>query len=972
MFNACCSPPLTELKGVPRRLMAALLIFSFIGAFDCRTVEAAPGTATARSRVTTLSLLNSSTGQSLRNIGATYRLNASSSLVSLEAKVRGRSAGVLFYVNGKLVHEDVSAPYTLTKPQGAGVSPWVPAPGRYKVDARPFHLSNGKRVMGTSRQSTITVVGAWATPTPQPTSTPQPNPTSQPTPTPLPSATSTSSAVSTHLSAIPEVAIPSGGERWSASLPTSGDVTIPAGRTVILDSPLLDLNHLVVMGTLVCGPNDSALTARSIMVHGKFICGSRSQPHTKKLTITLKGSPSDQSVMGMGTAVLGVMDGTLSLHGSAGKVSWTKLAKSALKGSTSFELLESSGWQAGDEIAVASSDLNQKHAERLTVTAVNGSVVTFTPPLQFDHLALVKQYGEHTVDMRAEVGLLTRNIVIKGTSDALSKKFGGHTMVMGGSTMQVRGVELTLLGQLNILGRYPIHLHLMENNCKNCYVADTSVHDTVQRGIVLHGTHGVLVQNNVVYNTVGHNIIAEDSNTWGNLYDRNLAFVNTSVLLTEPTLSKQNDKNAANFWFKASGNVVSNNVAAGSETNGFSYDDTHWATDRDSIVMKDNTAHSIEASMRADPQNDFPRVGGLMLLACHRNMPPKPQIEGVTVYQSELGIWSEECSTGTDDSGVVKDPDDLVGGFFHIRNARLADNYGSHLFPLAFTDTKLTDSLFVRGGTGAAKADALHVQYGSDVTTVNTTFADYGTSVIMSGHDTDDPWSATFSYASPKFINTAKDSLLRGEAPEGTIVNLLDDTVYPRGSYIMDGDHPAHESADPAVCTRKRGVEFVPGEFGPDYYSCPLFTPQLAKFRVVLGENGAGSSIFQSASLRRSDGLTFYTREYLDQSMRVLVNSNLSYEVLAEPSSRVFSMEALSDAMYPLAQTDFVMVSVPLAKAPVKVRRGIRGPDELTVIAELSPVGGIAELRSNKASSYFYDGKRLHVAVSENVIEVQR
>lgn len=928
-------------------------------------VEAAPtarATSATSTKVSSLSVITSN-GELIARLGQSYRLNASSEKVSVEGKLSGPATGILFYVNGKLLHDDQEAPYTLTKPGTAGLTPWYPAPGRYRVVVKPYTLRNSRKILGVARESVVTVSGNWNIPTATPTVTPQPTPPASPTATPNPATTD--------LNSFPEVALPIGGESWSRSFPVVGNVTIPAGRTVVLDVPTVNLENLVVLGTLVCGANDTAMTAKSLMVHGRFICGSRTFPHAHKLTITLKGASSDPSVMGMGTAVFGVMDGVLSLHGaSAGKVSWTRLAKSAVKGATTLELTDTPGWVSGDIVAIASSGRSQRNAERVTVSSVNGNLVSFSPPLQFDHLASVKQYGEHTVDMRPEVGLLSRNIVIKGTDTALSSRFGGHTMFMGSSTIQLRGVELTALGQLNLLGRYPIHFHLMGDNCKSCYIADTSVHTTVQRGIVLHGTHGVLVQNNVVYNTVGHNIVAEDSDTWGNSLDRNLAFVNTSVALTEATLASQNDKNAANFWFKSSGNVVSNNVAGGSETNGFSYDDTAWSSVRDTIVMKQNVAHSIEASMRADPRNDFPRVGGLMLVACNRNMPSSPQIEGLTIYQSEIGVWTEECNSGTEFGGPeAVDPSNFIGGFFHLRNVKLAANYGSHLFPLAFTDTKLVDSLFAGGPTGA---DPLHVQYGSDVTTVNTTFADYGTNSISSGNDTDDPWSVTFTYASPKFINTAKDALLRPEAPEGSIVNLLDSSVYPAGSYVMEGDYSSASAADPQLCQRRGGVEFEPGEFGPDHYVCPLFVPQHARLRIHNGANSTGDSIFSSATVKRSDGLSYGTRNYQNHAIRVLVNSQYSYEVSAEPRASVFSIEAKADSMYPLAQSDSIVTSVPLAKAPSLVRRGRKGLDELALIANLAPTRSYEEFSKNRANSYFYDGRLLHVAASENIIEVRK
>lgn len=80
-------------------------------------------------------------------------------------------------------------------------------------------------------------------------------------------------------------------------------------------------------------------------------------------------------------------------------------------------------------------------------------------PPRFTH------YGEiyKRVDMRAEVGPMTRNIHI--TSEvAESQTNGGHIKFLCGfKSVQVENVELTNLGNPLITGRYPLHYHMCEN-----------------------------------------------------------------------------------------------------------------------------------------------------------------------------------------------------------------------------------------------------------------------------------------------------------------------------------------------------------------------------------------------------------------------------------------------------------------------------------------------------------------------------
>lgn len=116
-------------------------------------------------------------------------------------------------------------------------------------------------------------------------------------------------------------------------LPTQGAaVVIPQEKTVILDVDPPSLASLAIEGTLEFADQDLSLTTGWILVHGTLRIGSEQQPFTRKATITLTGIQGED-VQGMGTKVIGVMGGTLELHGPP-RVSWTRLAATALPGSS--------------------------------------------------------------------------------------------------------------------------------------------------------------------------------------------------------------------------------------------------------------------------------------------------------------------------------------------------------------------------------------------------------------------------------------------------------------------------------------------------------------------------------------------------------------------------------------------------------------------------------------------------------------
>ena len=86
--------------------------------------------------------------------------------------------------------------------------------------------------------------------------------------------------------------------------------------------------------------------------------------------------------------------------------------------------------------------------------------MTLAQPLAFAHYGEMQTIAGRTVDERAEVGLLTRNIVIQGDSASSAGGFGGHLMGMGG-TLRSRGRRAPFHGTEGLMARYPMHWHMM-------------------------------------------------------------------------------------------------------------------------------------------------------------------------------------------------------------------------------------------------------------------------------------------------------------------------------------------------------------------------------------------------------------------------------------------------------------------------------------------------------------------------------
>lgn len=218
------------------------------------------------------------------------------------------------------------------------------------------------------------------------------------------------------------------------------------------------------------------------------------------------------------------------------------------------------------------------------------------------HLSVAPTFGGVEMPMRAEVGLLTRNVVFRGDPVVSPvDQYGAHIMIHSpgdeSSIGRLAYIELKDVGQAFKLGRYPIHFHMIGTVHKS-YVIGNSVHQTYNRAVTTHGVHYFRVINNVAFDTMGHTFFIEDAVETKNIYDHNLAIqIKSSMSLLNT------DQSPAGFWITHPDNVVINNAVAGTPNYGYWYDmqTTAMGPSFDPNVcpeyaklgeFRDNTAHS--------------------------------------------------------------------------------------------------------------------------------------------------------------------------------------------------------------------------------------------------------------------------------------------------------------------------------------------------------------------------------------------
>ena len=350
---------------------------------------------------------------------------------------------------------------------------------------------------------------------------------------------------------------------WGGRLPQAGDaVVIPAGKNVLLDLDPPALKSLELNGALIFDTRDTALTSGWIVVRGGMFIGSASQPFRNKATITLTASdPSENAAgLGMGTRGILVMGGRLELYGAAPSVPWTQIADNAAAGAQTLTLKETVGWQPGDQLVIAPTDfydgdfIDTPQTEKLALASATGTTLRLSTPLaraRWGKLQYVTDSGMSltpgtitlptntsgkrvptVLDERAEVGNLTRNIIIQAADDPLWRDtgFGAQVMVMDRkSNVQLDGLQLRRVGQAGKFGRYPVHFHNLSYAADGSELGDvsyslrnSSISESSQRCVVLHGSNGVRVQRNICYDIKGHAIFLEDAVERHNQIEGNL------------------------------------------------------------------------------------------------------------------------------------------------------------------------------------------------------------------------------------------------------------------------------------------------------------------------------------------------------------------------------------------------------------------------------------------------------------------
>jgi hypothetical protein len=372
---------------------------------------------------------------------------------------------------------------------------------------------------------------------------------------------------------------------WNGTVPGINDnATIGIGSSVCIQGNV-SCKSITVSGELLGVQNKNVnVNTKNIMIMGPgslLEFGQDLTPYPGSAVFTLNATTADPDIMGMGKKFIGAMDnGTLQFHGKE-KISWTQLGANASAGSTTITLKEAVNWQIGDIIVIVSSRTDWNEAEKRTITGISGAgtILTLNTSLSYPHTGVLKNYSNSstswTADLRAQVGVLSHNIKVQGDAASATNGFGGHIMIMNNSKAYVGGIELYNMGQKAILGRYPFHWHMLGNVGAGQYFKNSSIHQSYNRAITIHGTESTLVENNFFYDHIGHGVFLEDGSERFNVIRKNVTLltkrpaVGEQLTPSDNQLDEVQNRTPSSYWITNPQNTFEDNVAAGTQGTGY-------------------------------------------------------------------------------------------------------------------------------------------------------------------------------------------------------------------------------------------------------------------------------------------------------------------------------------------------------------------------------------------------------------------
>jgi hypothetical protein len=382
--------------------------------------------------------------------------------------------------------------------------------------------------------------------------------------------------------------------RFASVLPNV--LVVPAGETVTLPADAT-YDAIEVAGTLRLD-RSRATTVRFthllILPGGTLDAGTVADPVCQPVQFIVRDTPLDltRDPFQWGNGILNF--GHQSRVGCAKPQGFTELAEDAPAGATTLVLASVPyGWTIGDTLILPDTRqmgriesegpyLNPRRDTETVITAIAGNVVSVTPGLGFARTSILDPDGG--LVLRPRVANLSRNMVVRSENPNGTR---GHTANIGHeASWDVRYNEFVGLGRTqgvnlsntsadlstiggNQIGKYAEHDHHAGTSLDVRQHIGNSYNGTfgTKWALAVHGTHDVVVADNVCTDFQSGCFVTEDGYEVRNQFLRNIAMhsvgngVNGKFNLVAPANCPGCE--GAGFWFRGPHQVIEGNEAWG-------------------------------------------------------------------------------------------------------------------------------------------------------------------------------------------------------------------------------------------------------------------------------------------------------------------------------------------------------------------------------------------------------------------------
>lgn len=312
--------------------------------------------------------------------------------------------------------------------------------------------------------------------------------------------------------------------RWSdpatwqrRSVPGAGAAVVIARRTKVeYDiASERELTSLDVEGALVFSRSRSTrLDTGNIVVRdgGALEIGSADRPIPPSVTTEIRlVVPAGATFRGgdfvpgdVGIWIFG--GGRWDLHGAPIRHTWTKLARVVRPGDRGVVVGQDvTDWPAGATVMVTptgrspqAADFEERTVERVLRLPGGLYEVRLRTALERAH--------DGGGAFSGEIALLTRNVRIMSKYPDRVK---AHTMYMAGARGGISYGEFRDLGARGVLGRYPLHFHLMGDTSRGMVLRGASIWRSDNHFLNIHGSSGITIEDTVGYDVPGAGFFLE-------------------------------------------------------------------------------------------------------------------------------------------------------------------------------------------------------------------------------------------------------------------------------------------------------------------------------------------------------------------------------------------------------------------------------------------------------------------------------